>query len=475
MFKISYIYDLVDNISPQLKKIQSNLEQVNNKVANTAQSMSNSFNKVGDTLKQTSQSVKNVGSTLAPFSVAMGLIGVKAFKSAAEFEMLRIRMNVLTGSVEMGGKAFAEVTKYAAKTPFQIQDISKSLNMMMSTGGMGFEEAMKTIKILGDIAAISGGEMSGMALALSQTSATSKLLGQDFNQFVNNSVPLMKILKDYTGKTTAQIMQMKEDGALSFDIVAKAMEKATKAGGLFENGAEIMSTTLSGLASSLIDNVNIAFAELGAEMAKVIGASEQITKLSDFASKLTEKFKSLSPEAKKFITYAILIGIALAPIILTLGSLLAVFGLVVSGFGLLAGAFAFLFTPLGFTLSLFARMAIGLYNLKDELMIMYDFLKDKFAGAFDYVADKIKMVMDLINKFRTDSAVVLNFLGLDKMANFVSPEINQPSQINKSQSLTAGGELNVNIKGLPKGSNSNFTPRPNSFLPVGINSVFAGT
>ena len=475
MFKISYIYDLVDNISPQLKRIQSNLEQVNNKVANTAQSMSNSFNKIGDSLKQTSQSIKNVGSTLAPFSVAMGLIGVKAFKSAAEFEMLRIRMNVLTGSVEMGGKAFAEVTKYAAKTPFQIQDISKSLNMMMSTGGMGFEEAMKTIKILGDIAAISGGEMSGMALALSQTSATSKLLGQDFNQFVNNSVPLMKILKDYTGKTTAQIMQMKEDGALSFDIVAKAMEKATKAGGLFENGAEIMSTTLSGLASSLIDNVNIAFAELGAEMAKVIGASEQITKLSDLASKLTEKFKSLSPEAKKFITYAILIGIALAPIILTLGSLLAVFGLVVSGFGLLAGAFAFLFTPLGFTLSLFARMAIGLYNLKDELMIMYDFLKDKFAGAFDYVADKIKMVMDLINKFRTDSAVVLNFLGLEKMANFVSPEINQPSQINKSQSLTAGGELNVNIKGLPKGSNSNFTPRPNSFLPVGINSVFAGT
>jgi hypothetical protein len=313
-----------------------------------------------------------------------------------------------------------------------------------------------------------------MALALSQTSATSKLLGQDFNQFVNNSVPLMKILKDYTGKTTAQIMQMKEDGALSFDVVAKAMEKATKAGGLFENGAEIMSTTLSGLASSLIDNVNIAFAELGSEMAKVIGASEQITKLSDFATKLTEKFKSLSPEAKKFITYAILIGIALAPIILTIGSLLAVLGLVVSGFGLLAGGLAFLFTPLGFTLSLFARMAIGLYSLKDELIIVYDFLKDKFAGAFDYVADKIKMVMDLINKFRTDSAVVLNFLGLEQMANFVSPDINQPSQINKSQSLTAGGQLDVNIKGLPKGSNAGFTPRPNNFLPVGVNSVFAG-
>jgi hypothetical protein len=291
-------------------------------------------------------------------------------------------------------------------------------------------------------------------------------------------------------------MQMKEDGALSFDVVAKAMEKATKAGGLFENGAEIMSTTLSGLASSLIDNVNIAFAELGAEMAKVIGASEQITKLSDFATKLTEKFKSLSPEAKKFITYAILIGIALAPIILTIGSLLAVLGLVASGFGLVFGAVALLLNPFRLIGSILYYLLIPAFNafvspiglirfgisalillflkLKDSFIIIYDFLKDKFAGAFDYVADKIKMVMDLINKFRTDSAVVLNFLGLEQMANFVSPDINQPSQINKSQSLTAGGQLDVNIKGLPKGSNAGFTPKPNNFLPVGVNSVFAG-
>jgi tape measure domain-containing protein len=474
MFKISYIYDLVDNISPQLKKIQSNLEQVNNKVAQTAQSMSNSFNNVGKNLINLGQSFRNIGSALAPISIAMGLIVSTAFSAAAEFEMLRISMDVLTGSAEMGAKAFDAVTQYAAKTPFQIADISKSLNMLMSTGGMGFDEAMKSIKVLGDIASISGGEMSGMALAFSQTSATSRLLGQDFNQFVNNSVPLMKILKDSTGKTSAQIMQMKEDGALSFDVVAKAMEKATKAGGLFENGAKRMSKTLSGLFSTLKDSVNIALGELGMEMAKAINLSDNIISITDFIAKLTEKFKSLSPETKKFITYAILIVTALTPVALILGSLIGVVGLAVSGFGLLAGIFAFLFTPLGIGLSLFARLAIVLYNLKDELMVIYDFLKDKFASAFDYVAEKIKMVMDLINKFRSDSAVVLNFLGLEKMANFVSPDINQPSQINKSQSLTAGGQLDVNIKGLPNGSNAGFTPKPNNFLPVGINSVFAG-
>lgn len=473
MFKVSYIYDLVDNITPQLKKIQSSLEATQSKVHSIAGQMSTSFNNLTDTIKKTSQSFNSAGTTLAPLSVAMGLVANKAFKSAAEFEMLRIRMDVLTGSAEKGGLAFQEVTKYAAKTPFQIADISKSLNMLMSTGGMKFEDAMKTIKVLGDIASISGGEMSGMALAFSQTAATTRLLGQDFNQFVNNSVPLMKILTDYTGKTTAQIMAMKEKGELSFDIVAKAMEKATQKGGLFENGAEKMSQTLSGLASTLIDSVNIAFGELGTEMAKSINLSSNITKITDVIATLTDKFKSLSPETQKFITYAILITAVLSPAMLILGSLAGVLGLATTGFVLLGRAIGMVSAMNPWILGL--QLAIGvMYLFREELGIIYDFLTDKLASAFDYIAEKLKMAMGLINQFRTDTSIVLDFIGLDKLSEMVAPKINQPEQINKPQQLTAGGQLDVNIKGLPQGSSAGFTPRPNNFLPVGVNSVFAG-
>ena len=474
MFKISYIYDLVDNISPQLKKIQSNLEQVNNKVANTAQSMSNSFNRVGDTLKQTSQSVKNIGSTLAPASVAMGLIGAKAISSASNFETLGIQLEILTGSAEKGKNLFQELAKYSAETPFELPEIVKATRTLLGSN-IALKDVVATTKMLGDVSAGSGADITSLAVVYGQVAGMTKLQGQDAMQFVSNGIPIWALLQKSTGKSITQLRELATDGKISFDIVNKALTQATEKNGMYFQATQKLSKSLGGLYSTLKDNINIAFGELGAEMVKAINLQQLITQISDFASKLTAKFKSLSPETKKFITYAVLIVSVLAPVALILGSLIGVAGLVISGFGLLAGAFAFLFTPLGFTLSLFARMAIALYGLKDELIIVYDYLKDKFAGAFDYVADKIKMVMDLINKFRTDSAVVLNFLGLDKMANFVSPEINQPSQINKSQSLTAGGELNVNIKGLPKGSNSNFTPRPNSFLPVGINSVFAGT
>lgn len=474
MFKISYIYDLVDNISPQLKKIQSNLEQVNNKVVQTAQSMSNSFYKVGDTLKQTSQSVKNIGSILAPASVAMGLIGAKAISSASNFETLGIQLEILTGSAEKGKQLFQELATFSAQTPFELPDIVQATRTLLGSN-IALKDVVATTKMLGDVSAGSGADIKSLAVVYGQVAGMTKLQGQDAMQFVSNGIPIWALLQKTTGKSIDQLRELASDGKISFDIVNKALTQATEKNGMYFQATQKLSKSLNGLYSTLKDNVNIAFGELGAEMVKAINLQQLITQISDFAGKLTAKFKSLSPETKKFITYAVIIVSVLAPVALILGSLIGVAGLVISGFGLLAGAFAFLFTPLGFALSLFARLAFVLFNLKDELIIIYDFLKDKFAGAFDYVADKIKMVMDLINKFRTDSAVVLNFLGLEKMANFVSPEINQPSQINKSQSLTAGGELNVNIKGLPKGSNSNFTPRPNSFLPVGINSVFAGT
>lgn len=474
MFKISYIYDLVDNISPQLKKIQSNLEQVNNKVAQTAQSMSNSFNKVGDTLKQTSQSVKNIGSILAPASVAMGLIGAKAISSASNFETLGIQLEILTGSAEKGKQLFQELDKYSIESPFNLPDVVQASRTLLGSN-IALKDVVATTKMLGDVSAGSGADIKSLAVVYGQVAGMTKLQGQDAMQFVSNGIPIWALLQKATGKSIDQLRELASDGKISFEIVKKALTQATQESGMYYKATEKLSKSLGGLYSTLVDQVNKAFGELGAEMVKAINLQQLITQISDFAGKLTAKFKSLSPETKKFITYAVLIISVLAPVALILGSLIGIAGLVISGFGLLAGAFAFLFTPLGFALSLFARLAIVLFNLKDELIIIYDFLKDKFAGAFDYVADKIKMVMDLINKFRTDSAVVLNFLGLEKMANFVAPEINQPSQINKSQSLTAGGELNVNIKGLPKGSNSNFTPRPNSFLPVGINSVFAGT
>lgn len=484
MFKISYIYDLVDNISPQLKKIQSNLEQVNNKVAQTAQSMSNSFNNVGKNLNNLGQSFKNIGSTLAPASIAMGLIGTKAISSAANFETLGIQLEILTGSAEKGKKLFQELATFSAQTPFELPDIVQATRTLLGSN-IALKDVVATTKMLGDVSAGSGADIKSLAVVYGQVAGMTKLQGQDAMQFVSNGIPIWALLQKATGKSINQLRELATDGKISFDIVNKALTQATQKNGMYYQATEKLSKSLGGLYSTLKDNVNIAFGELGAEMVKAINLQKLITQISDFAGKLTEKFKSLSPETKKFITYAVLIGSALAPVALVIGSLVGILGLAFTGLSALAGGFLFLTTPIGLITAGLAGLSIGIYSLKDSFVIVYDFLKDKFAGVFDYIAQKIKNIIETIAIFRIEASNLLKSIGLDKLSNFVMPDSNQLNTLNvKSQPLeqsiirpqqfTAGGQLDVNIKGLPKGSNAGFTPRPNNFLPVGVNSVFAG-
>jgi len=246
MFKISYIYDLVDNISPQLKKIQSNLEQVNNKVAQTAQSMSNSFNKIGDSLKQTSQSVKNIGSTLAPLSATMGLVGFKAISSASNFETLGIQLEILTGSAEKGKNLFQELAKYSAETPFELPEIVKATRTLLGSN-IALKDVVATTKMLGDVSAGSGADISSLAVVYGQVAGMTKLQGQDAMQFVSNGIPIWALLqKQFEGiepelSGMAKFAYLSQQHSIDAQVVGyetKTKEKLTPTQGGSVGGTE---------------------------------------------------------------------------------------------------------------------------------------------------------------------------------------------------------------------------------------------
>lgn len=474
MFKVSYIYDLVDNITPQLKKIQSTLASTTGAVRANAQSMANSLDKVSATAKKTSQAFKNIGAVMAPASIAMGLVAKKAISSAANFETLGIQLEVLTGSAEKGKQLFQELSTFSAQTPFELPEIVQATRTLLGSN-IALKDVVATTKMLGDVSAGSGADIKSLAVVFGQVAGMTKLQGQDAMQFVSNGVPIWALLQKVTGKSVDQLRDLGSKGQISFDLVNKALTQSTEKGGMYYQATLKLSKSLSGLYSTLKDNVNLAFGELGAEMVKAINLQELITEISDFAGKLTDKFKALSPEAKKFITYAVLITTVLAPVLLALGSLIAISGVAFKGLAMLSSGFIMSTNPVGIAIAAIGVLIYTIFNLKHKFVILYNFLKDKFASAFDYIANKIKSVINLINQLRTDASVVLNFVGLEKLGSIVAPpNLNNSTQINKPQQVTAGGQLNVNINGLPKGSNAGFTPIPNNFLPVGVNSVFAG-
>jgi len=185
-------------------------------------------------------------------------------KMAANYEMLRIRMQVLTGSQKEGNAVFEKTIQLAAKTPLTLDQVGVATARLVGFGRTA-QEALVDVKMLGDVVTIAGGDIQAAMVAYGQAAGEGRVMTRDLTQFVNSGVPIFKMLQEATGKNTIELKKMAEQGKLSFEILEQAFEKATSAGGQFENGMEKSSKTAVGLFNRLIDEAG--------RLAKVFGDS----------------------------------------------------------------------------------------------------------------------------------------------------------------------------------------------------------
>lgn len=285
-------------ISAELKKFERAMSRAEKRL----DSFGNELGKIGAGLT-------------ASISVPIGLAGAKALKTAANFEKLQMQLNVLEGSAAKGAKSFERLVKFSAATPFQLDELVKANNTLLGFG-VSSEVAFDSLKAIGDIAAVSGGDMQGITVAFGQAAAAGRLMGQDLLQLVNNGVPIIDLLAESMGVAKEEIKELVSEGKVTFDVLLKAFKDATSEGGKFEGGMKKLSTTLSGLASTLQDNVNIAFAELGKALIEDYDLVNNTQNLTENIKKLTESFKEMNPETRKFYSNLALVG-GIVPLVLT--------------------------------------------------------------------------------------------------------------------------------------------------------------
>jgi len=293
-------------------------------------------------LKKFSGSLSRTGRALTTrLTLPLAAVGTMAVKQAANFEKLQTTLNVLTGSAEEGARAFERLVQFSAKTPFQLADLTKVNNTLMGFG-LTTDEAFDSLSMLGDVAGIVGGDLQSIAIAFGQAAAEGRVMTRDLRQFINNGVPILQVLSEEMGVAEGAIMDMASEGKITFELLDRAFKNATAEGGKFEGGMETLSGTLNGLFSTLKDNVNIALAELGQEIADTLNLKEGIPALSAKIRSVVENFKSLTDESKKLIIS--LAGAAgLAPVLI---SLLAIVASVITAFTTLAGGYIALGTAI---------------------------------------------------------------------------------------------------------------------------------
>lgn len=372
--------------------------------------------KANNQLKAFGADARDVGQKLTiGLSVPIAAAGVKALASAAKFEKLQTQLNVLTGSAEKGTEAFKQLVKFSAGTPFQLDELVQANNTLMGFG-VSAEDAFKHLQSIGDIAAVSGGDLQGISVAFGQVAAAGRLMGQDLLQLINNGVPIIDMLSDSMGVAKSEIKDMVSEGAVTFPVLIEAFQKATSEGGKFAGGMAMLSGTLGGVFSTLKDNINIAFAEVGKSIVESFDLIEVTKGIIEKIQSLTSAFNNLSPNTKKLILVITGLAAALGPVLLALGTLPTILSTVGAAFTLLTG-------PVGLIIAGLTAIAIIIYKnwgqIEPVLVDIYNSFVDLYnsskvlRGYIGYLGGIFKSVFTVI---KAQIQGVLNtFLGLGKV------------------------------------------------------------
>ena len=254
-------------------------------------------------------------------TVPLAAAGAAAVKSASEIERLEVAFKALTGDAEKGAYWFEKLVTFSSQTPLAVEGILKSVNVMQGFG-MSVEQAAGSMKLLGDMAVLSGGDINLMSIAFGQAFAEGRAMTRDLTQLVNQGIPIWGALSAVTGATTSQLRDMAAEGKITFELMYLAMSKLTGEGGRFQDGLKKQSQTLFGVITTFMDRIKLAMAALGNMVSNNLGLKGFLDDLGLTILALSQTIAELPPETTRAIT-SFLAWTAAAPIILKVLALIA--------------------------------------------------------------------------------------------------------------------------------------------------------
>lgn len=192
-------------------------------------------------------------SAIAAAGTAIGGLATIATKYNSQMEDYFANFTVLLGSTTEATKHVEDLKRFAAKTPFEMAGLADASKQLLSFG-IGVEDIMPDLQMLGDISLGNQERFKGLALVFAQVASAGKLTGQDLLQFINQGFNPLQVIAEKTGKSMADLKEEMSQGKISYEMVAEAMKVATSEGGKFYQGMEVQSQTLSGMWSTLKDD-----------------------------------------------------------------------------------------------------------------------------------------------------------------------------------------------------------------------------
>ncbi|WP_373899274.1 tape measure protein [Haloimpatiens sp. FM7315] len=238
--------------------------------------------------------VKAFTGAVAATGVALGGLGAIGFKYNSDMEQYMAGFTTMLGSADKASKHMNELKTFAAKTPFEMSDLAQASTTLQAFG-VDIKEVTPDLKMLGDISLGNKEKFNGLALVFGQVKSQGKLMGQDLMQMINNGFNPLQIISEKTGKSMSQLKDEMSKGQISYEMVADAMKTATSEGGMFCGAMDKQSNTMTGLLSTLKDNLGALAGKLATPIFKLVkkGLEDFIPVLDNASAAVDMMFKKM--------------------------------------------------------------------------------------------------------------------------------------------------------------------------------------
>lgn len=231
-----------------------------------AEALSNTSKKINEQHSYVSRLIKRMA-IYASFSYAANFL-TSIREVTAQFELQRISLGAIIQDQAKANALFSEIKNFALKSPIKILDLTK-YTKQLAAYKIGVNELFDTTKRLADISIGIGTSMDRLILLYGQVRATGYLRASEVRQATEAGIPLVEELAaklseaNGTLVTSAQVLKMVEERAISFEMVKEVFEDMTNAGGLFYDMQEKQGNTLYGMWQKLGDAAAMMYDEIG--------------------------------------------------------------------------------------------------------------------------------------------------------------------------------------------------------------------
>lgn len=270
---------------------------------------------------------------LEGIGVAIAGVGVAAVRQASKLQSVQTAFTNMLGSAEKSSKFIAELQNFAAKTPFEFNQVTEAAQKFLAFGFTA-EQVIPTLTAVGDAAAGVGLGAEGInrvTLAIGQMAAKSKVQSDEMLQLTEAGIPAWQMLADAIGTSVPEAMDRVTKGAVDAQTGISALISGMQStfGGMMEQ----QSQTIAGTWSSMMDGIDQSLAAMGLKIADAFNLTEIFQgigeTLTNFAatvnsSGLAEAFINALPTELQvgFMAFAtVLTGVAIPAISLTVTSL----------------------------------------------------------------------------------------------------------------------------------------------------------